>query len=42
MAKNLSVSLCKRKEFILEKMLSKLSEKDHKSFDRIIRILITT
>jgi DNA-binding MarR family transcriptional regulator len=42
MAKKLSVSLCKRKEFILEKMLSKLSEKDHKSFERIIRILITT
>ena len=42
MAKKLSVSLCKRKEFILEKMLSKLSEKDHKNFERIIRILITT
>ena len=41
MAKKLSVSLCKRKEFILEKMLSKLSEKDHQSFERIIRVLIT-
>jgi len=42
MAKKLSVSLCKRKESILEKMLSRLNEKDHKNFERIIRILITT
>jgi DNA-binding MarR family transcriptional regulator len=40
-AKKLSVSLCKKKEFILKKMLSKLSKKDRENFERIIRILIT-
>jgi DNA-binding MarR family transcriptional regulator len=40
-AKRLFVSLGKRKEFILNKMVSKLSKKDHKDFERIIRILIT-
>jgi hypothetical protein len=33
--------MCKEKEFILKKMLSKLSKKDRESFERIIRILIT-
>lgn len=40
-AKKLSISMCKEKEFILKKMLSKLSKKDRESFERIIRILIT-
>jgi DNA-binding MarR family transcriptional regulator len=39
-AKKLSVSLCRQKEFILKKMLSRLSERDSKSLERIIRILI--
>jgi len=41
-AKKLSISLCKRKESIFKKMLSKLSKKDRANFERIIRILITT
>jgi DNA-binding MarR family transcriptional regulator len=41
MAKKLSVSLHKRKELILKKMLSKLSKKDCENLERIIRILIT-
>ncbi len=41
MSKKLSVSLCKEKEFILKKMLSKLNKKDCESFERIIRVLIT-
>jgi len=40
-AKKLSVSLCKRKELIFKKMLSKLSKKDRENLERIIRILIT-
>jgi DNA-binding MarR family transcriptional regulator len=40
-AKKFSVSLCKRKEVIFKKMLSKLSKKDRESFEKIIRILIT-
>ena len=40
-AKKLSVSLCKQKELIFKKMLSKLNKKDFESFERIIRILIT-
>ena len=41
-AKKLSVSLCKEKELMFRKMLSKLNKKDFESFERIIRILITT
>jgi DNA-binding MarR family transcriptional regulator len=41
LAKRLSVSLCKRKELILKKMLSKLNKKDCDNLERIIRILIT-
>jgi DNA-binding MarR family transcriptional regulator len=40
-AKNLFVSLSKRKEFVLKKMISKLNKKDCESLERIIRILIT-
>jgi DNA-binding MarR family transcriptional regulator len=40
-AKKLSVSLCKRKELIFKKMLSKLSKKERENLERIIRILIT-
>jgi len=40
LAQKLFVSLGKRKEFILKKMISKLSKKDRKDFERIIRILI--
>ena len=40
-AKKLSVSLCKQKELMFKKMLSKLDKKDHENFERIIRILIT-
>jgi DNA-binding MarR family transcriptional regulator len=39
-AKKLFVSLSKRKEVILKKMISKLNKKDQKSLERIIRILI--
>jgi DNA-binding MarR family transcriptional regulator len=39
-AKKLFVSLSRRKEFILRKMISKLNEKDRKNLERIIRILI--
>jgi len=39
-AKKLSVSLCKQKEVMFKKMLSKLNKKDFESFERIIRILI--
>lgn len=38
--KKLYGSLCKRKEAILEKMVSKLSASDQKNLSRIIRILI--
>lgn len=41
-AKKLSVLLCKQKESMFKKMLSKLNKKDYESFERIIRILITT
>jgi DNA-binding MarR family transcriptional regulator len=40
-AKKLSVSLCKEKQLMFKKMLSKLNKKDFESFERIIRILIT-
>lgn len=40
MAKKLFVLLSKRKDIILKKMISKLNEKDCKSLERIIRILI--
>lgn len=40
-AKKLSASLCKHKELILKKMLSKLNKKDRENLERIIRILIT-
>jgi DNA-binding MarR family transcriptional regulator len=40
-AKKLSVSLCKQKELMFKKMLSKLDRKDYENFERIIRILIT-
>jgi DNA-binding MarR family transcriptional regulator len=40
-AKKLFDSLCRRKELVLKKMISKLDEKDTKSLERIIRILIT-
>ena len=39
-AKKLSVSLHKGKESVLKKMLSKLSEKDRKGLERIIKIII--
>ena len=39
-AKKLSVSLCRQKELIFKKMLSKLNKKDREEFERIIRILI--
>lgn len=39
-AKKLFVLLSKHKDIILEKMISKLNEKDHKNLERIIRILI--
>jgi DNA-binding MarR family transcriptional regulator len=39
-AEKLFVSLHKRKEFILKKMLSRLNKKDCESFERIIRVLI--
>ncbi|MBI3888865.1 MarR family transcriptional regulator [Candidatus Nomurabacteria bacterium] len=42
LAKKLFISLHKRKEFVLKKIFSKLSKKDHEEFERIIRILITT
>ncbi len=41
LAKKLCASLWKRKELILKKIFSKLNKKDHKDFERIIRILIT-
>ena len=40
-AKKLFVLLSKHKDIILEKMVSKLNEKDHKDLERIIRILIS-
>ncbi|MDR3519523.1 MAG: MarR family transcriptional regulator [Candidatus Pacebacteria bacterium] len=40
-SKKLSVSLCKQKELMFKKMLSKLNKKDYENFERIIRILIT-
>jgi len=40
-AKKLSTSVCKRKEVILNKMVSRLSEKDHRNLERIIRTLIS-
>lgn len=40
LAKKLYVSLCKRKEFILKKIFSKLNKKDQKDFERIIKIII--
>lgn len=39
-AKKLFVSVSKRKEVLLEKMISKLNEADRKTLERIIRILI--
>lgn len=40
-SKKLFVSICKRKDVIFKKLFSKLSEKDKKSLERIIKILIT-
>lgn len=40
MSKKLFVSLFKRKDAVLKKMISKLNEKDKKNLERIIRILI--
>jgi DNA-binding MarR family transcriptional regulator len=40
-AKKLLASSCKRKEIILNKMLSKLDKKDCENLERIIRIIIT-
>ena len=40
LAKKLFISLGKRKEFILKKIFSKLSKKDQKDFERIIKIII--
>lgn len=37
--KRLFASICKRKEIILKKMVSRLSEKDKKELERIIRII---
>ncbi len=39
-AKKLFVSIAKRKELILKKMISRLSQSDQSSLERIIRILI--
>jgi DNA-binding MarR family transcriptional regulator len=41
LAEKLSSSLAKRKDAILRKMVSRLSEADRKSLERIIRILVT-
>ena len=40
MAKKIFSSLCKHRELILEKILSKLNKKDFENFERIIKILI--
>ena len=40
LAKRLFASVSRRKELVLRKMISKLSEKDRKNLERIIRILI--
>ncbi len=40
-AKKLFVSISKRKELILKKMIAKLSKIDQRNLERIIRILIT-
>ena len=40
-ARKLFVSLCKRKDVILKKMISRLDENDRKTLERIIRILVT-
>lgn len=39
--KKVFVSICKRKEMILKKMISKLDEKDKETLGRIIKIIIT-
>jgi len=41
MSRKLYVSISKRKNSILKKMISKLSEKDRQNLKRIIKILIT-
>lgn len=40
-AKKLFSSVSKRKDILLKKMISKLNEADHKTLERIIKILIT-
>ena len=39
--KKLFVSICRRKESIFKNMISKLDQKDKKTLERIIKILIT-
>jgi DNA-binding MarR family transcriptional regulator len=40
-AKKLFVSVSRRKEVLFQKMISKLNEADHKTLERIIRVLVT-